>query len=98
MITKNEVARLVQKELKDSDTVLFDEPIAEGSYGWVFGYQSAKYLETGNFSDMLAGNAPILVERETGKLHDLGTAEPLERYIENFLSSGDPHRRTSQLE
>ena len=74
MITRNEAARLVQKELEGSDTILIEEPIAEGTYGWVFGYQSAKYLETGNFLDMMAGNAPFLVEKETGMLHVLGTA------------------------
>ena len=93
MITRNEAARLVQKELEGSDTILIEEPIAEGTYGWVFGYQSAKYLETGNFLDMMAGNAPFLVEKETGMLHVLGTAEPVEHYIVNFLSFGDPHRR-----
>ena len=98
MITRNEAARLVRKELEGSDFVLIDRPIAESSYGWVFGYQSAKYLETGNFLDMLAGNAPFLVERKTGKLYELGTSEPVEHYIENFLSSGDPHRRTPRLD
>ncbi|MGB3177539.1 MAG: YrhB domain-containing protein [Albidovulum sp.] len=93
MITRNEAARLTQKELEGSDSILFEEPIADGTYGWVFAYQSAKYLETGNSLDMLAGNAPFLVERETGMLHVLGTAELVEHYIENFLSSGDPHRR-----
>lgn len=93
MITRSEAARLVRNEIAGSDYVLFEELIAEGSYGWVFGYQSAKYLETGNFLDMLAGNAPFLVERQTGKLHVLGTAHALDHYIENFLSSGDPHQR-----
>ncbi|WP_422376467.1 YrhB domain-containing protein [Roseibium sp.] len=70
---------------------LYQAPIAEGKYGWVFAYQSVDYLKSGHFSDMLAGNAPLLVERTSGKLIELGTAYSVETYVENLEKRGDPN-------
>ena len=70
--------------------VLIDEYTQEESFGWVFFYQSKKYLETGDFRHALAGNAPLIITR-TGELHVTGTAEPLERYLERFRATGDPY-------
>ncbi|RYG90939.1 hypothetical protein EU803_13205 [Loktanella sp. IMCC34160] len=92
MISRSEAAQLVRNEIEGFDCVLLEEPIAEGAFGWVFGYQSAKFIESGSFSDALFGNAPFLVERETGRLHVLGTARPAQFYVDNFIKSGDPHR------
>ena len=38
----------------------------EFDVGWVLYYQSVRYLETGNTSDALAGNAPLFVARSDG--------------------------------
>ena len=58
----------------------------EEPFGWVFFYQSKEYLETDNFSSMLAGNSPFLVDRKSGKIHTFGTAHPVDSYIkENGL-------------
>ena len=70
---------------------LYEEPILCGKYGWVFSYQSKAYLETGSPTCLLAGNAPILVDRHSHRLFDLGTAYPEEYYVENYLTHGDPH-------
>lgn len=48
------------------------------SQGWYFIYQSREYLETGNPSSQLAGNAPFVVDRDTGRIESLTTALPLE--------------------
>jgi hypothetical protein len=52
--------------------------------GWVFFYNSAKYLQTRSFRDALAGNAPIIVSKVDGSIHMTGTSEPIEHYIEKF--------------
>ena len=39
------------------------EHTGKRSWGWVIYYQSDKYLETGDPGEMLAGNAPYLVNR-----------------------------------
>jgi len=53
----------------------------------VFFYESKAYLETGNFSDRLAGNAPLLVDRYDGELRVTGTARPLAEYLSTYESS-----------
>lgn len=56
----------------------------EASFGWVFFYQSKDYIETGNLSSMLAGNAPFIIDQETGSVHVLGTAHPADVYIKEY--------------
>lgn len=57
----------------------------EESFGWIFFYQSKEYLDTENFSAMLAGNAPFIVDKESGTLHVLGTAQPVDFYVEEYV-------------
>lgn len=63
------------------DAVLLDEHTRVEPYGWVYFYQSREHRETGSMRSMLAGNAPLLVLRETGAVHVLGTAHPIEHYL-----------------
>lgn len=56
----------------------------EEPFGWVFFYQSKEYVENGNFSSMLAGNSPFLVDCKSGKIHSFGTAHPVEFYIKEY--------------
>ena len=49
--------------------------------GWVFLYQSVAFLETKNPLEMLAGNAPIIVDRIDGELRVTGTARPVQDYL-----------------
>jgi len=44
-------------------------------------YDSERHQQTGNISDLLAGNAPILVERDTSETHPTGTVWPVGDYI-----------------
>lgn len=74
------------------DLVLFENPTAEGDFGWVFSYQSRTYLKSQKIDDALAGNAPFLVDRRTGESFALGTAYPIQFYVENFIAFGDPHK------
>ena len=64
-------------EVVDAETI-------ERPFGWVFVYNSRTYLKTGDFSDRLVGNAPLIVDRETGKLHVTGTAKPVEHFIAEY--------------
>ncbi len=52
--------------------------------GWVFFYHSKRHQETGNLSDLFAGNAPILVDRDTGETHPTGTVRPVADYIHEY--------------
>ncbi|WP_414683003.1 YrhB domain-containing protein [Longimicrobium sp.] len=59
-------------------------------YGWVFFYQSKRFIASGDPRDGVAGNAPLLVTR-TGESHVLGTARSLDDYLREFERSGSPH-------
>ena len=78
-------ARIDQFEpATDCKCVIVDAWTIERPGCFVFCYQSDRFLALGNLLDQLAGNAPILVDRHTGATHDLGTAYPIEHYIEPF--------------
>lgn len=90
MVNREEARRLVfERVIGPSDLgslalKLLDQHTIETEFGWVFFYNSRRYIETGDFSYALAGNAPIIVDRATGSLHITGTAHPTAEYIEEF--------------
>src|SRR5262245_33370249 len=59
-------------------------------YGWVFFYQSKEFLDNGTETALLAGNAPIIVDRNTFELRMTGTARTLEHYLEEYEKSLPP--------
>ncbi len=72
----------------DDGWVVLDEHTIERDWGWVFFYDSRRYLETGDLSFAVAGNAPYLVRRADGAVFETGTAFPVEHYIEDFEAGG----------
>ncbi len=93
-MNKHEAQRLVEAELertKDTydpiDCVVLEDETLEKEWGWVFFYQSKAYVDTGDFGDMLAGNAPIIVNCNTGELVHTGAAQELEQYIKEYEST-----------
>jgi hypothetical protein len=59
-------------------------------YGWIFFYESKEFLDGGAISVALAGNAPIVVNRDTHELRVTGTAMPLEHYLRQYEQSLAP--------
>jgi hypothetical protein len=88
VVTKDQARGTVREHLDAMnsavDLVIQDEHTRDEDFGWVFFYQAADYIRSGEFSDQLAGNAPIVVLRETGALHVTGTARPVDDYLEQF--------------
>lgn len=84
MITLEEAREIAEERLTTIQVECQIRHVVEKPYGWCFFYQSREYLETRNIWDALAGNAPLLVERETGHLIELGTAYPYEKYLEAY--------------
>lgn len=92
-MNRKEAQMLVEDELNNSNSeadsvecvVLGDETI-EKEWGWVFFYQSKAFVESGDFRDMLGGNAPIIVDRNTGSLIYTGTSYDIEHYIKEYES------------
>lgn len=68
------------KEFRE-DAVIMDEATVEKPYGWIFIFQSKRYLETQNPLEAFGGNSPIFVNKHTGEITLLGTATSLEASI-----------------
>jgi len=56
----------------------------EHDFGWVFFYNCSEYVASKELRLALAGNAPIIVDRNDGKLYMTGTARPIEHYISEY--------------
>jgi hypothetical protein len=63
----------------------------EHDFGWVFYYDSAEHIQTGDFREGLVGNAPLIVDRNSGQIVETGTAHEAEYYVNNYMRNGDPH-------
>ncbi|NUP11823.1 MAG: DUF4303 domain-containing protein [Polyangiaceae bacterium] len=70
---------------------IVDELTQTHRFGWVFFYDSVEHQRTGDVAFALGGNAPLIVERSTGRVLVTGTAEPLSAYLTRYRDSGDPH-------
>ena len=72
------------KTIYDVECELLKSKTIEKDWGWVFFYQSSDFIKTGDFLHMLAGNAPIIINKFTGKLAYTGTAYEIEHYIKEY--------------
>jgi len=99
MLTKDEAKKLVEEIINRPDPsipnfpelVILDEATIERAFGWVFFYQTREYVETEDIETILVGNAPYIINRNDGSLHETGTAYPIEHYIEMYERTGSPH-------
>ena len=92
-MTRSEATRIALENLEQAgsqsacELALLEDMTIERGFGWVFFYQSKRYLQSGNFSDVLCGNAPILVAKTDGRIHVMGTARPLEHYLTQLAAT-----------
>ena len=90
MISRQQAEDLVLALLQDigrhvpGGVALMHEYTIEKPYGWVFFFNSKRFLETRDPLDGLGGNSPILVESATGRATDLGTARSVEQSLRRF--------------
>ncbi|MCG8425511.1 MAG: YrhB family protein [Proteobacteria bacterium] len=97
MLTKEQAQQRVEKYLLDEvcenegDFKIVESATVERDFGWVFVYDSAEYLETGDEMDRAVGNAPVLVDRRSGELHVTGTGRTVEEYIGLYEKYGTCH-------
>ena len=70
--------------------VLFDQT-QEFDVGWVFYYQSARYVETGDVVDSLVGNAPLFVSRPDGRTFFVSYNRPLAESVAAYRACGNPN-------
>jgi len=68
----------------DDEVVIVEKSTIERAWGWVFFYTSRKWMETGSVEYAIAGNAPLIVVKATGRIVVTGTALPIAHYIAEF--------------
>lgn len=86
MIQLEEARRRVEAALASDDepvSITHEHEVVEG---WLFCFQSLRYLQSGEISDALVGNGPIFVDRHTGEQHALGTAYAPEEVLRQHLA------------
>lgn len=97
MISEQEAENLVKHHFSEfelpegDDWVIVAEETIRKDWGWIYFYTARKWRETGDLEYAIAGNAPLLIERETGKVFVTGTASSVAHYIQNYESTGNPN-------
>ena len=84
MITFDEALRKANEYLSNSEFPVVITSQGRFSEGWFFCFQSKEYIETGDSSALLAGNAPFIIDKDSGELHELGTVQPLKEYLHDY--------------
>ncbi len=73
------------------DIAIIDAATREFDVGWVFFYQSSRFLETGDVLGGLAGNAPLFVSRDDGRAIVISYHRPITESIQAYRVCGDPN-------
>ena len=58
--------------------------VDEHDFGWVYFYDGATHAKSRQPADAVVGNAPLIVDKLDGKLYIIGTAHPLEHYLQEY--------------
>ena len=90
MLSRAQAQKLAEAELarlpSDCEVAVLEAETLTFELGWVFFYQSTEYLQTRNPCSRLAGNAPLIVNGQTGEISFAGTANPLQQYIAQYVA------------
>ncbi|MDQ3060238.1 MAG: YrhB family protein [Pseudomonadota bacterium] len=82
---------LLSKSKESGELRIIKERTEEFDIGWVFYYQSARFLETGNFSNLLVGNAPFFVARSDGQIFPISYHRPINESLAAYRACGNPN-------
>jgi hypothetical protein len=88
-LRKTEALELVSKRLEEKSSeavqyVVVEDSTIEKPWGWIFFYQSKKYIETGVFMHRLAGNGPVFFNKETGEVDFFGSIPSLDALLAEY--------------
>lgn len=90
MLTQNEMDIIAEKYLFDLEpktripVIILHAYTTKKDYGNIYFFDSKMRVETGDDRYAIAGNAPFLVEKATGKIIVFGTARSEEYYIQEY--------------
>lgn len=97
MLNLEDAISKVQKEyLKDwsnedfpeDELIVLREDIIDRPKFWVIRYTSKLWNETGEMKYAIAGNAPIIVNKNSGEMIETGTAHSIDYYIDAYEKAG----------
>ncbi|TGL15866.1 YrhB domain-containing protein [Leptospira meyeri] len=89
-IAKQKVQIYLDKVYFGEDSArIIDELTIIKPYGWIFFYQSKKYLETKDNKYLLFGTGPILLNRGNNFLCIFGSYKPAEYFILEYEKGND---------
>ncbi|WP_324726109.1 YrhB domain-containing protein [Actomonas aquatica] len=76
--------------MSDDEPAIVDEATKEEYFGWVFFYNSRRYLETKKISFALAGNGPVVVDGASGTVTILGSAGGVDHQLSEYRRQKKP--------
>ena len=85
MIDREEATRIAAEEIarhSNTDLPYGIREIEERDFGWVFFHGPI------DRSILVAGNAPLIVDRKDGSVHVTGTGYPTEHYLQSYVQLG----------
>jgi hypothetical protein len=89
MLEKSEALQLVSVRLREmaplgEQFVVIEGETIEKSFGWIFFYNSKRFLETGIAIYRLAGNGPVFVNRLTSEIDFFGSIPSLDVILAGY--------------
>ncbi|MBL7801295.1 MAG: hypothetical protein JNL95_11260 [Chitinophagales bacterium] len=82
-IVNDRLTKIVPSTSNDS-LIIVDELTIEKPYAWIFTYTSILWLETKDDKYAIAGNAPIIIDKQTGKQTSYSTAYDMTSIIDKY--------------
>jgi hypothetical protein len=83
------IAQIAARDVGELEPLLIESSIEEFAAGWVYYYQSARYLQTRDPQDSLVGNAPLFVPRNGAPPAFISYHRPTAESLEAFAFCGD---------
>ncbi len=85
MISKEKATDLVEQHIQKynrlHETALMKDRTIEEDFGWVFFYNLKAFVEHGDRSAMLAGNAPLIYDKDNERIVVTGTRLTIDTYV-----------------
>jgi len=89
MVTKEQALSIVEASIAERDSELLKEIkilySQDNESAWCFYYQSRAYLEAGDSSQQMVGQGPMIVDKETGQLIELGSYYSIKKAMQSYL-------------
>jgi hypothetical protein len=73
-----------QMQKKEDEISIVDDLTVEREWGWIFIYQSQRWIETRNRRYQVLGLCPIVIEKNDGSLHYLDEGINMEECIKKY--------------